>query len=128
MLCKFSILNVLITYKYTNKYPFVFAVSVFFLLLYSSPFFLPSSLSYLISYTYSILNSDHSLYIWPHLVLPFSPSSLSFLLVFLHSTIFLVLFFYNVSFISYFKGTVQRDFRLPVFSSFKPAWATDQWV
>ena len=26
------------------------------------------------------------------------------------------------------KGTVQRDFRPPVFSLFKPAWATDQWV
>ena len=123
MLCKFSILNVLITYKYTNKYPFVFAVSVFFFLLYSSPFFLPSSLFLIL-----LLYPDRSLFIWPPLVLPFSLSSLSFLLVFLHSTIFLVLFFYNVSFRSYFKGTVQRDFRLPVFSSFKPAWATDQWV
>ena len=27
-----------------------------------------------------------------------------------------------------FKGTVQRDFRPPYFSSFEPAWATDQWV
>ena len=27
-----------------------------------------------------------------------------------------------------FKGTVQRDFRPPVFSSFQPAWDTDQWV
>ena len=26
------------------------------------------------------------------------------------------------------KGTVQRDFWLPFFSSFRPAWATDQWV
>ena len=26
------------------------------------------------------------------------------------------------------KGTVQQDFRPPVFSSFQPAWATDQWV
>ena len=24
------------------------------------------------------------------------------------------------------KGTVQRDFRPPFFSSFEPAWATDQ--
>ena len=27
-----------------------------------------------------------------------------------------------------FKGKVQRDFRLPFFSSFKPAWANIQWV
>ena len=27
-----------------------------------------------------------------------------------------------------FKWTVQRDFRPPCFSSFKPAWATVQWV
>ena len=27
-----------------------------------------------------------------------------------------------------FKGTVQRDFRPPVFLSFEPAWATDQRV
>ena len=26
------------------------------------------------------------------------------------------------------KGTVQRDFRPPVFLLFEPAWATDQWV
>ena len=26
------------------------------------------------------------------------------------------------------KGTVQRDFRPPFFSSFEPVWATDQWV
>ena len=26
------------------------------------------------------------------------------------------------------KGTVKRDFWLLVFSSFQPAWATDQWV
>ena len=26
------------------------------------------------------------------------------------------------------KGTVQRDFRHPVFSQFKPAWSTDQKV
>ena len=26
------------------------------------------------------------------------------------------------------KGTVQRDFRPPVFSSFELAWVTDQWV
>ena len=26
------------------------------------------------------------------------------------------------------KGTVQRDFRPPVFSSFEPVWAINQWV
>ena len=28
---------------------------------------------------------------------------------------------------THLKGTVQRDFRFPIFSSFQPAWATDQW-
>ena len=29
---------------------------------------------------------------------------------------------------AFFQGTVQRDFRLPIFSTFGPAWATDDWV
>ena len=38
-------------------------------------------------------------------------------------------FCYQKQFFSFFiKGTVQRDFRPPFFSSFEPAWATDQWV
>ena len=32
------------------------------------------------------------------------------------------------NFLKAHTGTVQRDFRLPFFSSFKPAWATDQRV
>ena len=28
---------------------------------------------------------------------------------------------------THLKGIVQRDFRFPIFSSFQPAWATDQW-
>ena len=38
-------------------------------------------------------------------------------------------FCYQKQFFSFFiKGTVQRGFRPPFFSSFEPAWATEQWV
>ena len=40
----------------------------------------------------------------------------------------IVLFVFLMLPLSILKETVQRDFLPPFFSSFEPAWATEQWV